>query len=101
MKNPMFTIRFLRHFIVVVWRQQRGRWYYMRDRPQWFVEELAAIAVQAGGREDVRAILQEARDEQIRRLDHRLRELEARMREDGMPDLAELLASAREALRVS
>jgi len=33
------------HVVIVVGRQALGRWYVLRDRPLWFVEQIADIGV--------------------------------------------------------
>lgn len=33
----------IKHMAVVTWRSQNGRWYVFRDRPDWFVVEIAHL----------------------------------------------------------
>lgn len=35
--------RCMPHMFVTQWRQVLGRWYYFRDRPDWFVDAIAQL----------------------------------------------------------
>jgi hypothetical protein len=89
----------IRHYFVVCWRQQRGRWFYLRDRPDWFVYELAAEPDKHNDSDDLRAILREARAERDRRIDAHLRALQPLMRGVGLNDHAESIERMREQLK--
>lgn len=73
------------HISVVVWRQINGRWYYFRDRPHWFVNDIAELSLD-GADDNTRAMVMEARAERQRRIDQGMREIAS-----INPELAKLL----------
>lgn len=45
----MKRIKMMWHGIVTIWRFGRGRWFIFRDRPLWFVVEMAQATPLDGG----------------------------------------------------
>lgn len=80
-------LRSLPHMTVVAWRQINGRWYYFRDRPHWFVNDIAELPIDDETDKDTREKVLEARAERQRRIDQGMREIGK-----ISPELAELLA---------
>lgn len=87
------------HMIVVAWRERRGRWYYFRDRPDWFVQDMASQSIEPGDDEGWKALVKEAREEHYRRVDRDLRSLESFMREAGYSSLARTVLEVRDLVR--
>jgi hypothetical protein len=95
MKNPGGFLAFSRHFLVACWRHGRGRWYFLRDRPDWFVQQLATLDARAPEYNDItRAILQEAHAENLRRIDQELRKAAA-----AMPQFAPMIEEVRDTIK--
>lgn len=63
-------LRAVPHLVVIAVRQQRGRWYYLSDRPQWFIDVIADLPVELEDLLDptLTALVFEARSERLRRL---------------------------------
>jgi hypothetical protein len=99
MKSIITFIQFTAHCCVVTTRQQMGRWYFFRDRPGWFVNEVASMPIKGGESPGLVAMITEARAEQARRIDKELRDLEAMLRQSGLTDLAGSVAAVREEVR--
>lgn len=66
----LFAVRrpaFMWHSVVTMFRHGLGRWFVFRDRPDWFVEEVAGLLESIGEDEkpskDVVAYVHEARAE--------------------------------------
>lgn len=63
---------FLWHSLITIRRQLNGRWFYFRDRPDWYVEEIASYPLPDAqahkDSEDIAKFIMEARFEQTRRI---------------------------------
>lgn len=71
-------LRCVPHFCVVVVRETTGRFFYFRDRPDWFVQMMADQPIDDAGDaygEQLRRIVTEARAERARRVDQHLRRI--------------------------
>lgn len=74
-------LQFIRWAFIVAWRLVRGRWYVLRDCPDWFVLQVACIPESARDTPQLVALREQARAEFCLRLERLARDMERQILE--------------------
>lgn len=79
-------LQFIRWAFIVAWRLVRGRWYVLRDCPDWFVLQIACTPERPSDSAQLAALREQAQAEFCLRLERLARDMERQILEASARD---------------